>query len=50
VFLAKSLRVRKSDIGIVSGERARRKIVALAGDPAELIERFATLLAKRSGG
>ena len=46
-FLAKSLRVRKSDIAIVSGERARRKIVALTGDPVELIERLGALLTKK---
>lgn len=42
-FLAKYLRVRKSDIAIVSGERARRKIVALTGDPVELIGRLGTI-------
>lgn len=49
-FLAKFLRVRKSDIAIVSGERARRKIVALSGDPVELIARLGALLAKSRGG
>lgn len=49
-FLAKCLRLRKSDITIVSGERARRKIVTMAGDPVELIARFGTLLAKGRSG
>ena len=45
-LLAKSLGLRKSGIAIVSGERARRKIVELSGDPVELTERLGTLLAE----
>lgn len=38
-FLAKALKLRKSDLALVAGERARLKLVAIAGDGAELARR-----------
>lgn len=40
-FVAASLRVRKSNIAIVSGERGRLKLLELSGDPAALLARLA---------
>ncbi|KQP62457.1 hypothetical protein ASF41_07545 [Methylobacterium sp. Leaf111] len=40
-YLAKALKLRRSDIRIVSGETARLKIVALSGDGAALAARLA---------
>jgi uncharacterized protein YggU (UPF0235/DUF167 family) len=40
-FLAKALDLRKSDIRLLAGERARVKRLLLAGDGAELARRVA---------
>jgi uncharacterized protein (TIGR00251 family) len=39
--VAEALRLRKSDVVLVSGERGRRKLLDLAGDPAALLARLA---------
>ena len=44
-FLAKALRLRKSDVAIVSGEKSRLKLLELSGDPAELSARVAAWIA-----
>lgn len=44
-FLADALGIRKSDIAILSGERARLKIVRLSGDPATIVSRLNAWLA-----
>jgi uncharacterized protein YggU (UPF0235/DUF167 family) len=43
VLLAKALGVPKSAISVVSGETARLKTIAVAGDPAELAGRVEAL-------
>ena len=40
-FVAESLRMRKSDVAVVSGERGRLKLLDLSGDPADLLARLA---------
>jgi uncharacterized protein (TIGR00251 family) len=40
-YLAKTLKLRRSEIRIVSGETARLKIVALSGDGPALVTRLA---------
>jgi uncharacterized protein len=40
-FVARSLRMRKSDLAIVSGERGRSKLLELRGDSADLLARLA---------
>ena len=40
-YLARSLRMRKSDVAIVSGERGRSKLIELRGDAADLLARLA---------
>ena len=40
-YVATSLRLRKSDVSIVSGERGRLKLLELSGDPAALLARLA---------
>ena len=40
-FVADSLRVRRSDVAVVSGERGRSKLLELSGDPAALMARLA---------
>jgi uncharacterized protein len=40
-YVAASLRLRKSDVAIVSGERGRLKLLELSGDPAALLARLA---------
>lgn len=47
-LVARSLRLRKSDIAIVSGERGRSKLLELSGDPAALLAELAEWAA--SGG
>lgn len=44
-FIAKALRLRKSEVAIVSGEKARLKLLELSGDPAELSVRVAAWIA-----
>lgn len=44
-FLAKALKLRKSDVALVAGERARLKLVALTGDGAELSRRVTEWIA-----
>ena len=43
-YLAAALRLRKSDVAILSGLRGRVKLVELAGDADALLERFAAWL------
>ncbi len=40
-YIARSLRMRKSDVAIVSGERGRLKLLELSGDAATLLARLA---------
>lgn len=44
-FLAKALRLRKSEVAIVSGEKARLKLLELSGDPVELSARVTAWIA-----
>ena len=44
-FLAKALKLRKSDVELVAGDKARLKLVALAGDGAELARRVSDWIA-----
>ena len=44
-LLAKSWRVPQRDLALVGGVKSRNKTVHVAGDPAELLERLAGLLA-----
>jgi uncharacterized protein (TIGR00251 family) len=44
-FVAKALGLRKSEVAIVSGEKARLKLLELSGDPAGLSERIAGWIA-----
>ena len=44
-FVARALRLRKSEVAIVSGEKARLKLLELAGDPAELSARVSAWIA-----
>ena len=45
-LLAKSWRLAKRDLSILQGAADRRKILHIAGDPAELLQRLAALLPK----
>ena len=40
-FVAEALRLRRSDVAIVSGERGRVKLLELSGDSAVLLSRLA---------
>ena len=40
-YAARSLRMRKADVAIVSGERGRLKLLELSGDAATLLARLA---------
>ena len=40
-FVAETLRMRKTDVAIVSGERGRSKTLRLSGDAATLLARLA---------
>ena len=44
-LLAKTLKIRKADIDLVSGATARQKSLRLAGDPKEILKRLAALCA-----
>jgi len=44
-YLAEALGLRRSEIRIVSGETARQKMVALAGDPVALRSRLGDWIA-----
>jgi len=44
-FVAKALRLRKSEVAIVSGEKARLKLLELSGDPEDLAARVAAWIA-----
>jgi uncharacterized protein (TIGR00251 family) len=44
-FVAKALRLRKSGVAIVSGEKARLKLLELSGDPVELSARVTAWIA-----
>jgi uncharacterized protein len=46
-FVAEALRLRRSDVAIVSGERGRVKLLELSGDPAALLARLAEWVAER---
>lgn len=39
-YIARSLRMRESDIALVSGERGRLKLLELSGDAADLLARL----------
>lgn len=43
-LLAKSLRLPKSSLSILSGETARKKILRIDGDPEDLASRLKTLV------
>ncbi len=40
-YVAESLRMRRSDVAVVSGERGRLKLLELSGDAAALLARLA---------
>jgi uncharacterized protein (TIGR00251 family) len=44
-LIAKVLRLRKSDVAIVSGEKAKFKLLELSGDPDELSARLSGWIA-----
>lgn len=44
-FVAKALRLRKSEVAIVSGEKARLKLLELSGEPGELSARVSAWIA-----
>lgn len=44
-FVAKALRLRKSEVVLVSGEKSRLKLLELSGDPADLAARVAAWIA-----
>jgi uncharacterized protein (TIGR00251 family) len=48
-LLARTLKLRKADVRIVSGETARLKSVELAGDPAAIADALAALVGKAGG-
>jgi uncharacterized protein len=52
-YVAESLRLRRSDVAVVSGERGRLKLLELSGDAATLIARLAEWVGRqppRPGG
>jgi hypothetical protein len=49
-LLARALQLPKGSLSLIRGEHDRRKVVALAGDPAELEPRLAAWLARLSRG
>lgn len=44
-FVAKALRLRKSEVAIVSGEKSRMKMLLLSGEPVALSGRVAAWIA-----
>lgn len=50
VLLAKSLRVPKASVSLLSGATSRLKQVAIAGDPARLTEALRELASAKSTG
>ena len=48
-LLAKSWRLPKSSIRVVSGASARRKVLQVAGEPTTLMQDLSAWLEKRSG-
>ncbi|MBY5366093.1 DUF167 domain-containing protein [Rhizobium sp. WSM1274] len=44
LLIAKSLRIPKSSIGLVSGETARKKILRIDGDPEDLLKKLEMFL------
>jgi len=44
-FVAKALRLRKSEVAIISGEKARLKLLELSGEPTDLSGRVAVWIA-----
>jgi uncharacterized protein (TIGR00251 family) len=45
-LVAKALKLRKSEVAIVSGEKARLKLLELSGDPAGLSARVSAWIAE----
>ncbi|RWX18791.1 DUF167 domain-containing protein [Rhizobium leguminosarum] len=44
LLIAKSLRIPKSSISLVSGETARKKILRIDGDPEDLVKKLEIFL------
>ncbi|MBX4868986.1 MULTISPECIES: DUF167 domain-containing protein [Rhizobium] len=44
LLVARSLRIPKSSVSLVSGETARKKILRIDGDPEDLVKRLEALL------
>ncbi|MBY5353196.1 DUF167 domain-containing protein [Rhizobium leguminosarum] len=44
LLIAKSLRISKSSISLVSGETARKKILRIDGDPEDLLKKLEMFL------
>ncbi|MBY3387787.1 DUF167 domain-containing protein [Rhizobium laguerreae] len=44
LLIAKSLRIPKSSVSLVSGETARKKILRIDGDPKELVKKLEIFL------
>ncbi|MGO7672791.1 DUF167 domain-containing protein [Rhizobium ruizarguesonis] len=44
LLIAKSLRIPKSSVSVVSGETARKKILRIDGDPEDLVKKLEIFL------
>jgi uncharacterized protein len=44
LLIARSLRIPRSSISLVSGETARKKILRIEGDPEDLVKKLEALL------
>ncbi|MBY5649550.1 DUF167 domain-containing protein [Rhizobium leguminosarum] len=44
LLIAKSLRIPKSSVSLISGETARRKILRIDGDPEDLVKKLEIFL------
>jgi uncharacterized protein (TIGR00251 family) len=44
LLIAKSLRIPKSSVSLVSGETARKKILRIDGDPEDLVKKLEIVL------